>query len=325
MADLAGSGSNSLGTVLITGGCGFIGTNLVKYLAGKADRIRILDNLSVGKEENLRQLQSQDSRLLAVDLVIGDIRNPSEVNQAVKGADAVIHLAAHTSVVDSLEKPAEDWEINVSGTFNVLEACRQNGVARFILASSNAVIGEQPPPIDESKIPRPLSPYGAAKLTGEAFCSCYYHSFGLKTVSLRFANCYGPYSDHKTSVITKFFKLVKEGKSLTIYGDGNQTRDFVHSSDIARALYLALMADMAVYGDVFQVATGVETRLNELVGIIKEMASGNLQVIYEAERKGEIKRNYSDIAKARRVLGFEPTVELRDGLRELWELYIGKI
>ena len=324
MADLVGSNGTSLGTVLITGGCGFIGTNLVKYLAGKSDRIKIFDNLSVGKEDNLRRLQSQDSRLLTTDLVVGDIRNRSDVDKAVRGVDAVVHLAAHTSVVDSLEKPEEDWEINVSGTFNVLEACRRNGVGRFILASSNAVIGEQTPPIDESKLPRPLSPYGAAKLTGEAFCSCYYHSFGLKTVSLRFANCYGPHSDHKTSVITKFFKLVKDRKTLTIYGDGNQTRDFVHASDIAQALYLALTADLAAYGEVFQIATGVETRLNELVSIIKEVA-GNLQVNYEAERKGEIKRNYSDISKARKVLGFEPTVNLRDGLRELWELYTGKI
>jgi len=325
MADSEGSDNSPLETVLITGGCGFIGTNLVKYLAGRGYQIRVLDNLSAGKEENLRQLQSQDSRLLTVNLIIGDIRNRGEVNQAVKGADAIVHLAAHTSVVESLEKPEEDWEINVSGTFNLLEACRRNRVARFILASSNAVVGEQPPPIDELKIPRPLSPYGAAKLAGEAFCSCYYHSFGLKTVCLRFANCYGPYSEHKPSVISKLIKRAKEGKPITIYGDGNQTRDFVHAGDICRAIYLALTANLDSYGDVFQIATGIETSINELAGIIKEMAAGNLQVVYEAERKGEIKRNYSDITKARRVLGFEPAIKLRDGLRELWELHTNKI
>ena len=179
-------------TVLVTGGCGFIGTNLVKYLADRGYRIKILDNLSAGKEENLRRLQSQDPRLSTVDLIIGDIRNRDEVSQAVKDVDAVVHLAAHTSVVESLENPKKDWDINVNGTLNLLEACRQNGVPRFILASSNAVVGEQSPPVDELKIPRPLSPYGASKLAGEALCSTYYHSFGLETVSLRFANWIEP-------------------------------------------------------------------------------------------------------------------------------------
>ncbi len=324
MADCKGSDNGSLETVLITGGCGFIGTNLVKYLAGKGYRIRVLDNLSTGKEENLRQLQSRDSRLLTASLIFGDIRNREDVNRAVKGVSAVVHLAAHTSVVESLEKPEEDWAINVNGTLNLLEACRQNSVSRFILASSNAVVGEQPPPIDELKVPKPLSPYGAAKLAGEAFCSCYYHSFGLKTVSLRFANCYGPYAEHKPSVIFKFLKRAKERKPVTVYGDGNQTRDFVHVEDVCQAIYLALTANMDSYGGVFQVATGIETSLNELVGTIKEMAGGDLQIIYEAERKGEIRRNYSDITKARRVLGFEPAVKLRDGLRELWEIQINQ-
>ncbi len=307
--------------VLVTGGCGFIGTNLVKYLADRNCQIRILDNLSTGKEENLRKLQSQDSRLSSLDLIIGDIRDQGKVSQVVKGMDAVVHLAAHTSVVESLEKPEESWGINVNGTLNVLEACRQNGVARFILASSNAAVGEQTPPIDEMKVPQPLSPYGASKLAGEALCSVYYHSFGLKTVSLRFANCYGPYSDHKTSVVARFMRWAKEGKPLIIYGDGNQTRDFVHVEDVCQAIYLALAAKDSVCGEVFQIADGVETSINELADILREVTKRNLQIIYEPERTGEIKRNYSDISKARRVLGFEPKVKLREGLHNLQEWY----
>ncbi|MBA7630124.1 UDP-glucose 4-epimerase [subsurface metagenome] len=340
MANPGSTEGHQLKKILITGGCGFIGTNLVKYLADKGYQIRILDNLSTGREENLRQLQSQGSRPLMINLTIGDIRNRDEVNQAVKGTDAVVHLAAHTNVVESLEKPEEDWGINVNGTLNLLEACRQNRVTRFVLASSNAVVGEQPPPIDESKIPRPLSPYGASKLAGEAFSSCYYHSFGLETVSLRFSNCYGPFSEQKPSVIPRFITWAKEGKPLIIYGDGNQTRDFVHAADICQAIYLALTAPQPtkttpgsqplidepqpsaidLYGGVFQIGTGIETSINELVESIKEMAGGKPRVIYQPERKGEIKRNYSDITKARRVLGFKPSIKFRDGLKELWEL-----
>lgn len=308
-----------LETILITGGCGFIGTNLVRYLAGKGCQIRILDNLSTGKEENLRQLQSQGYRLSTGELTIGDIRNREVVDQAMQGVATVVHLAAHTSVVDSLENPRETREVNVVGTLNLLEACRQNGVAKFIFASSNAAVGEQTPPIDELKIPKPLSPYGASKLAAEALCGSYYHSFGLKTISLRFANCYGPYSEHKPSVIPRLIKWAKEEKPLIIYGDGNQTRDFIHVDDVCQAIYLALTANIDLYGGAFQIGTGIETSINKLVESIRQMAGNKPQIIHEPERRGEIKRNFSDITKARTVLGFEPEIKLREGLKELWE------
>ena len=308
-----------LETILITGGCGFIGTNLVRYLASKGCQIRILDNLSTGKEENLRQLQSQDYRPSTGELTIGDIRNREVVDQAMQGVATVVHLAAHTSVVDSLENPRETWEVNVVGTLNLLEACRQNGVAKFIFASSNAAVGEQTPPIDELKIPKPLSPYGASKLAAEALCGSYYHSFGLKTISLRFSNCYGPYSEHKPSIIPRLIKWSKEEKPLIIYGDGNQTRDFIHVDDVCQAIYLALTANIDLYGGAFQIGTGIETSINKLAELMKEMAGNKLQIIHEAKRKGEIKRNCSDITKARRMLGFEPEIKLREGLKELWE------
>ncbi len=301
-----------LGIVLVTGGCGFIGTNLVRYLSERGCQLRILDNLSTGKKENL-------ATSISDQLIIGDIRNRKAVDQAVPGVAAVVHLAALTSVVESLENPAEVWEVNVTGTLNLLEACRQNGVTRFVFASSNAVVGEQPPPIDELKIPQPLSPYGASKLAGEALCSSYYHSFGLKTVSLRFANCYGPYSEHKPSIIPKLIKWAEEGKPVTIFGDGQQTRDFVHAGDVAQAIYRALTVDTDSYGQIFQVATGSETSINQLVGLVQEVSGRKLQTVHEPERKGEIKRNYSDITKARRILGFDPGIELREGLKDLWE------
>jgi UDP-glucose 4-epimerase len=344
---------SGLSTILVTGGCGFIGTNLVKYLSNKGYRVRILDNLSTPSRKFLNQespvtsplpSQAVDSELSSTDLVVGDIRDCQAVKKVTEGVDAVVHLAAHTSVVESLEKPEEAWDINVNGTLNILEACRRNSVDRFIFASSNAVVGEQDPPIDETKIPRPLSPYGASKLAGEALCSTYYHSFGLKTVALRFSNCYGPYSEHKPSVIAKFIDWARKGEPLVIYGDGNQTRDFVHVDDICQAIHLSLIIAQPVkssqqtqetpstqqtlstpgtplWGEVFQIASGIETSINQLVELIKAMTNSQLSVIYKPKRKGEIERNYSDITKAKRLLGYEPRIQLRKGLKELWQVH----
>jgi len=303
--------------VLITGGCGFIGINLVKYLSNKGYAVRVIDNLSAGRKGYLETLSLPETP----ELIIEDIRNQEAVNKAVEGMDAVVHLAAHTSVVDSLENPKDDWDINVNGTLNLLEACRRKGVPKFIFASSNAVLGEQPSPIDESVIPKPISPYGASKLAGEALCSSYYHSFGLQTIVLRFANAYGPYADHKSSVTTLFIWWARAGKPLIIYGDGKQTRDFIHVDDVCQAIHLSLTARDSghTHGEIFQVASGMETTINEISELINDMAAKKLQVIHEPERKGEIRRNYSDIGKARTVLGFEPRVGLREGLRDLWQ------
>ena len=304
---------SALKTILITGGCGFIGTNLAEYLSGKGYRVRILDNLSSSSQVwTVNPPPTQQT----AELIIGDIRDKDMVNQALKGVDAVVHLAAHTSVVGSLENPEENWDININGTLNLLEACRQNRVDKFIFASSNAAVGEQTPPIDERTIPRPLSPYGASKLAGEALCSAYYHSFGLKTISLRFSNCYGPYSDHKSSVIARFMGWAREGKPLIIYGDGNQTRDFIHVVDVCQAIYLSLMT-LDFYSEVFQIASGVETTINELAEMIKVVIREELPINHEPERKGDIKRNYADISKAKATLGFRPKVELREGLKRL--------
>lgn len=286
----------------------------MRHLCSKGYKIKVFDNLSTGKKENLL---AADYRLSTTDLLVGDIRDRDAVEKAVEDIDAVVHLAAHTSVVESLDNPEEDWDINVTGTLNLLEACRLKGVRKFIFVSSNAVLGEHPPPVDEAKIPKPLSPYGASKLAGEALCSAYYHSFGLDAVSLRFANCYGPYSEHKTSVISKFINWARQGKPPIIYGDGNQTRDFIHVDDICQAIDLSLAASDAIGGEVFQIATGVGTSINDLANMIKEMAGGDIQILHQPKRKGEIERNYSDITKAKRVLGFEPKVRLREGLKEL--------
>ncbi|MBM3132931.1 MAG: NAD-dependent epimerase/dehydratase family protein [Chloroflexi bacterium] len=299
--------------VLITGGCGFVGVNLVIYLSQKGYRTRILDDLSTARPDYVQVLRSAGSP----EVIVGDIRDGDIMNRALEKMEAVVHLAACTSVIESVENPKRFWDINVSGTLNVLEACRLRGVDRFVFASSNAAVGEQIPPIDENMIPKPLSPYGASKLAGEALCSAYYHSFGMKAIALRFANLYGPYSDHKTSVLAKFMGWAREDHPFTIYGDGNQTRDFVHVEDICQAIDLSLSSQDSS-GDVFQIASGKETSINRLVEIVREVTDKRSEVIHQPERKGEIRRNYSDISKARRVLGFEPRMELKEGLRKLW-------
>lgn len=249
----------------MNGGCGFIGANLSRYLLERGHAVRVFDNLSTGSEENLRRATEGFE---FPELIKGDIRDKGEMEEAARDVDAVVHLAAHTSVVDSLKNPEEDFQINALGTLNALEACRKNRVKRFVYASSNAVVGEQEPPINEEKIPAPISPYGASKLTGESLCSAYFHSYGIKTISLRFSNAYGPYSSHKTSVVSKFIRRVKEGKPLIIYGDGNQTRDFIYAEDVCEAIYLSLDSDCG--GEVFQAAIGVETTVNDLAGMISD-------------------------------------------------------
>lgn len=300
--------------ILITGGCGFVGINLVKNLSAEGYQITVLDNLSTGDKQILF---SAVKNLRPEDVVVGDIRDKDLVIKLVHNADIVIHLAAYTSVVESLESPELCWDINASGSLNLLEACRLSGGKRFIFASSNAVLGKQPPPADEQQVPSPLSPYGASKLAVEALCAAYYCSYGLNTVCLRFANCYGPYSQDKQAVIPIFIKQMESRKPVIIYGDGNQTRDFVHVDDICQAIRLCISSNGSAAGEVFQIASGIETSINELISILQDIYGYNIEVTYEPARKGEIIRNYSSIEKARRILNFKPVVGLKEGLRRL--------
>jgi len=311
--------------LFITGGCGFIGANLCEYLLSKGGfELRVLDNLSIGRQEYLERVQRRTGG--KVELIRGDVRDREIVDGAVKWADAVVHLAAKTSVVDSLRAPEEVFQVNVMGTINLLEACRRHGVGRFVFASSNAAVGEQEPPIDEKKVPAPLSPYGASKLAGEALCSAYFGSYGIKAIVLRFANVYGPYSDHKTSVVAKFIRQAKNGEPLVIYGDGSQTRDFVHVRDVCQAIELSLSYEPKGASDlVFQIGSGVETTIRHLVELVQDVArTGGLKpptMKFESPRPGEIVRNFSEIKRARNLLGYQPCVALEEGLREVWEYF----
>ena len=318
--------------IFVTGGCGFIGANLVKFFLDKGGyEITAYDNLSTGSKENLDRAVSDSRQKATVRFIEGDVLGKERLEKETKHHTAIIHLAAHTNIVDSLENPADAFNINAIGTFNVLEAARKNNMKRFIYASSNAVVGDQEPSINEEKIPAPLSPYGASKLTGEALCSAYYPSYGIKTISLRFANCYGPYSDHKTSVVAKFVRRAKQGKPLEIYGDGNQTRDFIYAQDICQAIDLALNFDSQSLnserstpdlGLIFKIGTGKETKIIDLASIIKKLAIDSgleaPETVFKDPRKGEIRTNYSDTSKAKNSLGFEAKMKLENGLKAVW-------
>jgi UDP-glucose 4-epimerase len=298
--------------ILITGGAGFIGVNLVRALAAGNAKIRVLDNLSAGRAEDLKGLP--------VDLMVGDICDAKTVAKAMSDIKVVVHLAADTGVVESVADPERNLAINVIGTINLLQAAVRNKVERFIFASTGgAILGEVTPPVHEDMVPCPISPYGASKMAGEGYCAAFWGSYGLKTVALRFSNVYGPFSYHKGSVIAKFFRQIMAGKEMTVYGDGSQTRDFVYVQDICRAIVAALKADLP-YGKPIQLGTGRETSINRLVELMGQVVGEGQfpPVRYAPTRPGEVQRNYGSIDRARKCLGFSPTTDLLTGLTETW-------
>lgn len=321
---------------LITGGCGFIGTNLIRSLlnSNQANQIVVLDDLSTGTRSDLKTvcdfaevsadkhgLESNDTD---VSLVVGSILDEQLLCSTMKDVDIVVHLAANTGVGPSVENPRVDCLTNVIGTFNVLEAARFNAVSRFIFASSGAPVGEVEPPIHEELAPHPVSPYGASKLAGEGYCSAYYKSFGLETVALRFGNVYGPGSVHKASVVAKFIKRALDGLPLEIYGDGSQTRDFIFIDDLVEAITLAAVTP-DVGGNVFQIATNHETTVSQithlLIEILQKRNIKDIQLVMAEQRTGDVKRNYSDTSKAKRLLGWQASHTLQTGLEKTVDFF----
>ncbi len=314
---------------LVTGGCGFIGRNLIKdLLAEDVHRILVVDNLKIGSRDDLRKICefeeiSRDDLSFsssAVQLIVGDILEADLAHAISKDIDIIVHLAANTGVPSSVENPVMDCRTNVLGTLNYLEAARFNNVKRFVFASSGAPAGETEPPIHEELPPHPVSPYGASKLAGEGYCSAYYRSFGLETVCLRFGNVYGPFSGKKDSLIAKFIKQAMAGEAVEIYGDGNQTRDFIYADDLVRAIRLAA-SKPDIGGETFQIATSCEHTVNEVAELIKselkKQLSTDMAITYGQPRLGDIRRNYSDTTKARLRLGWQSEMDLGAGIEEI--------
>ena len=312
---------------LVTGGCGFIGCNLIRQLLLRDDAsIRVVDNLSVGTRSDLARIYAFKERTTnklsevaagRIELFVGDILDEQFVRDVSAGVDVVVHLAANTGVGPSVSDPRSDCLTNVIGTLNCLEACRHHGIPSLVFASSGAPVGECEPPLHEELPAHPVSPYGASKLAGEAYCSAYKRSFGIETVALRFGNCYGPFSGHKRSVVAKFINDAFAERTWEIFGDGDQTRDFIYVDDITKAIILAAEVPH-IGGEVFQIATNCETTvaaLAEKLALILERYEIKVPKIFNADpRVGDVKRSFSDTSKARTILGWSAQVSLEDGL-----------
>ena len=295
---------------LVTGGAGFIGSNVAGLLVEEGYDVVVLDNLSTGYRENLAGLPP-------VRFVEGDVRDERAVGEAVEGAETVFHLAASVGNTRSIERPVEDSEVNVIGTLRVLEAARRAGARKIVCSSSAAIFGElKRLPIDESHPCEPGSPYGVSKLAEEKHCLAYAALHGMEAVCLRYFNVYGVNQryDAYGNVIPIFAHRMLGGEPLTVYGDGEQTRDFVNVRDIARANLLAARA-RGVSG-AFNIASGESVTVNKLVGLMREAGGLSVEVEHAPPRKGDVLHSLADISAARGALGYEPAVNLREGLAE---------
>jgi UDP-glucose 4-epimerase len=295
--------------VLVTGGAGFIGSHLVALLVQKGVELRVLDSLVSGKREWIPA---------EAEFIEGDIRDASALSTVMRDITRVVHLAAHVSVAESMTDPLKTHEVNVMGTENVLNAMRIAGVQRIVYATSAAVYGNDPSlPKTASSPLSPQSPYALSKVLNEMQTKMYKQIFGLLPTGLRFFNVYGPgqLGDHPyASVIPRWIEAVRAGRPILVNGDGSQTRDFVHVRDVVGAMYKALMIEDT---GIFNIASGEETSLKDLLHIIESVNRAPVEITYESARKGDIIRSVADISAARRVLGFEPTMRLTEGISEL--------
>jgi UDP-glucose 4-epimerase len=298
--------------VLITGGAGFIGRHLAEHLTGRGDvAVTVIDNESLGDRRHLD--------LERVRFVPGDLRSRDDLRGALEGQDAVVHLAADTRVMDSIEDPVHNFENNVVGTFNLLELCRELGVDRVVAASTGgAILGDVEPPVHELMAPRPTSPYGASKLMLEGYLSAYSSSYGVRGCALRFSNIYGPRSFHKGSVVAHFYKRILAGEPLVVYGDGSQTRDFLYVGDLVEAIHAAVVSDAE---GAYQLGSGRPTTVNELLAAMRAVTGLDLDVEYRDFRAGEVRDTWCRVDKAREGFGFDPATPLSVGLQRTWEWF----
>jgi UDP-glucose 4-epimerase len=307
---------SSSSRVLVTGGAGFIGSHIVDRLLAQDLEVVVIDNLQTGRLENIAK-HKNDKRLR---IVCGDIRDAQVVKDSVEGVEAVVHQAAMISVMQSFENPVLTNEVNTSGTLNLLKASVDSGVKRFVYASSCVVYGNiETVPIKEDWLPKPASPYGVSKLAAEGYVRVFGDTYGLETVCLRYFNVYGPrqsYSDY-SGVITQFINRLVKDLSPVVFGDGDQTRDFVHVYDVAEANMLSLKT-VGIAGETFNIGSGVATTISQLANMLLGITDKtHLKLVHSEPRKGDIKHSFADISKARKRLQFNPKVSLRDGLETL--------
>jgi UDP-glucose 4-epimerase len=296
--------------VLVTGGGGFIGSNLVRALLERGDDVRVLDNFSTGNRANLADLD--------VEIVEGELRSYERVHNAVRGVELVFHQGALPSVPRSVHDPLTTGAVNVEGTLNVLLAARDEGVRRVVFASSSSVYGNSGPlPRVETQHLDPISPYGVSKLAAERYCVTFSRVYALETVALRYFNVFGPNQDPTSqyaAVVPRFIAAISDGRPVPIHGDGTQSRDFTYVTNVVDANVLAADAD-GVNGAVLNVATGRSATVGELADTIGEILGLPVEKEYFPQRAGDVRDSWADVGAARRLLGWEPAVSLEDGLR----------
>jgi UDP-glucose 4-epimerase len=299
-------------TFLVTGGAGFIGSHVAEALVARGDRVRVLDDLSTGSRANLAPLEDR------AELIVGSLTDAAAVDKAVAGVDCVFHEAALASVPLSVERPLDTHAACVTGTLMLLDAARRAGVRRVVYAASSSAYGDYPTASKrETDPPTPISPYGAAKLAAEFYCRAFAATYGLETVCLRYFNIFGPRQDPGSpysAVIPRFLTAILAGKRPTIYGDGGQSRDFAFVGNVVQANLLAADAT-GVSGQVFNIASGRSTTLLELIAVLNRLLGTNVQPRHEPPRPGDIRDSLADITEARKLLGYEPAIDLEEGLR----------
>ncbi|MEN6405622.1 MAG: SDR family oxidoreductase [Thermoguttaceae bacterium] len=305
-------------TFLVTGAAGFIGSHIAEALVRRGDRVRVLDNLSTGKIENMSSFRDR------IEFVEGDVTDPDIVAQAVDGVDCVFHEAALASVPASLERPLASHAACTTGVVTVLDAARRAGVRRVVYAASSAAYGDQPTSSKrETDLPNPLSPYAAAKLAGELYCQAFHSSFGLETVAIRYFNVFGPRQDPRSqysAVIPLFITAMLEGRSPVIYGDGHQSRDFSFVANVVHANLLAADAPN-VAGRTINAADGRSIDLLKLLEAINRQLGLKIEPKFEPSRAGDVRESQADITLARRLLNYEPQVDFEEGLKRSIDYY----
>jgi UDP-glucose 4-epimerase len=308
--------------VLVTGGAGFIGSNLVRGLLERGDTVRVLDNYSTGNRRNLAPFEDD------VQVVEGELRSYERCHAATRGVEVVFHQGALPSVPRSVQDPLTTTAVNVEGTLNILLASRDSGVRRVVFASSSSVYGNSGTlPRAESSTPDPISPYAVSKLAAERYCVSFSRVYELETVALRYFNVFGPGQDPTSqyaAVVPRFLAAVHEGQPVTVYGDGRQSRDFTYVGNVVRANLLAADAD-GVSGSVLNVATGSPTSVLDLAEAVGALLGRPVEKEFRPERAGDVRDSWADLGAARRLLGFEPEVDLPEGLRLTAERFLQRV
>ena len=315
-----GMEKRKMSKILVTGGAGFIGSNLTEALLQRGLFVRILDNFSTGKKENL----IFDKRYPSLEIMEGDIRDSSTCQEAVKGIEYVFHQAALPSVQRSVEDPETSNAVNGGGTLNILIAARDERVKRVIYASSSSIYGDTPTlPKHEEMPSHPLSPYALQKYIGEQYCLLFYQLYGLETVSLRYFNIFGPKQDPNSiysAVIPKFIDALIQGRPPIIFGDGEQSRDFTYVENVVQANLLAMSTEH-LHGEAINIACGEMTSLNQLLNGLRDILGSKQAPIYEEPRKGDVRHSLADIRKGKEIINYEPTVGFEMGLKKTVEFF----